>query len=152
MTKLEFQAQIDNYRNLIRSVEETIPNEIHMSMALIDCRSIKSDIVSRCKKNIEQILEKVMGNTQFLKQRINDDVTQIFSALTKTISSPQELEEAQNKIDSIEKDEKRNIDERFALVFDWIQMMYNNEHAIDEVFLRSTWVTAEKVQQIYSKV
>ena len=152
MTKEQYQAKIDEFRQLIADIDDKIPFQIHMSMALIDCRKIKKELIKYCDDYIKDILRLIFRNTQHKKQKISDQHVNMTNSLKDPIDTAEDLERAQLKIESIEKKEKSDIEKDLKEVVDWIQMLYQNRYEIESNSLKGYGATADKVHQIDDRV
>lgn len=57
--KVEFQNQINKFKETIDKIREEMPFEIRMNMFLIKCGDINTSLCEECEAIIEMILEKV---------------------------------------------------------------------------------------------
>ena len=134
---------IDKYRALKDEIEEKIPFEVNMSVALVDCRDIKAKLMANCQFFITTICEKIFAHTNTLRSKLVEDVQKITEELHKSASDADELERIQIQIDQIEKEGKISAEKKFAEMVDWVNMLYDNDYEIIMATLNNVNKAAE---------
>lgn len=115
---------IEKYTALITEIEEKIPFEVSMCLVLVDCKEIRARLIDNCRFFINTIQSKIFTHMNQLRQSLQEEISLILDELHKNATNPSQLEAIQNKIESIEKEEKGVAERKFTEVLDWLKMLY----------------------------
>jgi len=55
----EVQERIDKYQNTIKTIRDTMPYEIRMSMFLVECEDLNNKLVGLCENLIRMIFNSI---------------------------------------------------------------------------------------------
>jgi len=150
--KVSYQAMIAKYNGLIEEIRDKIPYEINMCIAQVDCRDIRNKLIDNCETFKKIICSQINETMNILRGSVNDDVNKIKEELHNHATTADELEALQNSIVKIEREAKGNIEKRFTETVDWLTMLYDNDHSIDQTALNNMRAAAGLVNGIESSL
>lgn len=153
----EYERLLTNFRATEAKIEQTIPFEIYMNMALIQCKDIRAKLLEYCRKHITSILKAVETNMMHLNSTINEENTRMFEIFESNKATSKNAdatlyEECDRKKDLIKNKERAKMFGSLKELTDMLFFLYKYGAIVSEDKLLPLKATAGNVHEIDDKL
>ena len=155
LTLKDYQKKIENYKKISADIDENIPVQIYMSLAVIDCKNLKNLLMDKCSELVKMILGEISRLMMGLTSTVAEDTKGMFEIFetrgTKIEGQKNESDHfaaCDSQKDFIEKKEKARINANFKEITEMLFFLYKYNHMIDTNHLTSINTTATHVHKI----